>query len=99
MLRLQGYRETVQLLFRPPNRCGLNIVEHYVAILVVEGWHAREHLVGEDAEGPPVRGRGVTYTSEDLRCYVLWSSTERIRLERSLSEAEVAKFKVTISIN
>ena len=46
--------DSVPLLVRPSDFGSLNIQEHYIAVLVIEGRDSCEHLVDQNAEGPPV---------------------------------------------
>lgn len=46
--------DSVPLLVRPSDLGSLDIQEHYIAVLVIEGRDSCEHLVDQNAEGPPV---------------------------------------------
>lgn len=59
VLGLDRDRESVQVVLGPPQGGVFNVLEHDVSVLVVERRHAREHLVGQNAQRPPVRSFAV----------------------------------------
>lgn len=71
-------------------------------VLVIEGWDADDHLIDEDAEGPPVQGMVMAGTKNHLRRQVLRCAAEGVRLLPlrifDLGEAEVRKEDVSIIV-
>ncbi len=55
-----------------------NLLENLVAVGALEGGAAKEHLVDENAKCPPVDGRRVAESSDDLRRNVLGRPPTRI---------------------
>lgn len=54
-------------------------------VLVPKWWVARQELVYQNAEGPPVDGRGVTLVMYDLGGQVLWRPAEGVRLDGAVA--------------
>mmetsp|Transcript_81445 Transcript_81445/g.230789 ORF Transcript_81445/g.230789 Transcript_81445/m.230789 type:complete len:389 (+) Transcript_81445:44-1210(+) len=68
-------------------------------VLVAERRLADDHLIDEDAEGPPVDGLAVALVQQHLWCDVLGRSTECVRScprLHDLREAEVGEFRVPV---
>ena len=68
----------------------------------VEGREADDHLVREDAKGPPIDGEGVTALDKDLRCQVVGRSAEGVSLGvalEDLSQTEVREADVPIFVH
>ena len=73
---------------------------------VHEGRLARQHLVHEDTQGPPVHRLGVSPTLENLRSQVLWGPAHGVahsacaarRPGHGLSEPEVSEDCVTLGV-
>jgi hypothetical protein len=81
----------------------LDQVVHLVLVLVVKGGYPNDHLVYQDAEGPPVGREVMARADNHFRGEVLWSPTKRIRLARGVGcdfcESEVSKHDVAVSVN
>ena len=66
---------------------------------VHEGRLAKQHLVHEDAQGPPVHGAGVAPTLENLRREVLGGSAHRVaHATHRLREPEVCDDSMTLGV-
>ena len=66
---------------------------------VSEGGLADQHLVHEDAQGPPVHGAGVAPTLENLRREVLGGSAHRVaHATHRLREPEVCDDSMTLGV-
>ena len=52
-----------------------------VSVLALEWGGAVQHLVDEDAEGPPIDGTGVAASFDNFWGYVLFSPDERVGTE------------------
>jgi len=66
-------------------------------VLVLEGREARQHLVDQDAQGPPVDGFSVALVQQDLRRDVLRRAANRERaLRDDLREAEIDQLKIPV---
>lgn len=61
-----------------------NVSQHLLAITVVVGWTATEHLVEQGSQAPPVCSPRMTRSLDDLRSQILWSSAKTVRLVRLL---------------
>ena len=70
--------DPMPLLVWPSDFGPLDVQEHYVAVLVVEGRDPCEHFVDEDAEGPPVRGVVMAGTKEHFGRNVLRRAAKRV---------------------
>lgn len=76
----------------------LLIDEH--GVVVGEGVDAGEHLVEEDAEGPPVDGLPVALVQQHLGGEVLRGPAQRVRARlHVLRKAEVRQLQVSFFIN
>ena len=53
-----------------------NLAIHLVGVLIVEWWQASQHLVQENAEGPPIDRLGVAAASEEFWGKILGRTTE-----------------------
>ena len=65
----------------------------------VEWWEADNHLIGQDAEGPPIDWECVALLLEDLRCQVLGSTAEGLSLLitfENFGETEIGQANVSI---
>jgi len=60
------------------NRAGLDQVVHLMFVAVEEGRDTHDHLVDEDAEGPPIYGVVVPISDEHLGGQVLGRAAERV---------------------
>jgi hypothetical protein len=67
VLGVGGHREAVLFLRRPSDGPRLNQEVHFVLVLIVERRNAHDHLIDEDAEGPPVQGHTVAGSVDHLR--------------------------------
>ena len=70
-----------------------------ILILGVEGKKTNEHLVHDDADGPPVRCKGITFAFDQLWSKVgcnffVFVAQNRILLAINLSHAEVNYFEI-----
>jgi hypothetical protein len=75
------------------------LVDHH-GVLVVKGVNAGQHLVGEDAEGPPVDGFAVALVEKHLGREVLRGATKSVGAGLAVfGEAEVGQFQISILIN
>ena len=69
-------------------------------VIVIEGVNAGEHLVREDAQGPPVDRLAVALIQEDFGRQVLGRSAKRVSARLAvLSESEVRQFEVALLVN
>ena len=69
-------------------------------VVVVKWIDAGDHLVGEDAEGPPVDRLAVAFVEEDLWGEVLRGTTERVCARLAvLCEAEIGQFEVALIVD
>ena len=73
--------------------------EHFVSVLVHEGWPTHDQLVGKDAKSVPVSGSPVTYVKNDFRRDVLRRPTESVRAVpglEPLDETKVSQFDIAV---
>ena len=77
------------LRIRPSDLCTFNVEEHPISVLVVEGRNPSEHLVDEDAKGPPVGRLVMACAQKYLWRYVFGRAAESVRFLGHLSEAKV----------
>src|SRR5690606_18244333 len=73
----------------------LPIDVHWVFIL--EGWEPSKHLIDKDSQCPPIHWFTMALVQQNLRSYVLWSSTDSVcSLCYNLSKTKVDHLQVTI---
>lgn len=78
------------------SECGVqDAVEHDVAVLGVEGRQAREHLIQQCAERPPVDSLAIAFFEKHFRGDVFRCAAEGIRALGRLSDAALAQAKVS----
>lgn len=66
-------------------------------VLVIEGIDASQHLLDEDAYGPPVDSLAVSLAQQNLRCQLLWGTALRLGAPlHLLSEAKVRQFELAV---
>jgi len=69
-------------------------------VIIVERVNTGQHLVGEDAERPPVHGLAVALIKEHFGCQVLRSAAERISARLAvLGKSEVCQFEVALLVD
>ena len=69
-------------------------------VVVVEGVDPSDHLVGEDAERPPVDGLAVAFVEKHLGRQVLGSTAQSVGARLAvLGEAEVCQFEVPLRVD
>jgi len=77
-----------------------NLLVNVHWVIVDEGGMSSVHLIDKDAKGPPINRLRVTLIEQDLRCDVLWCSTDRVRsLFDDLSKTKVDEFEVTVLVD
>lgn len=104
VLAVFRHGNVVALTVREVDGLLFNQLVHFGVILgaSVEGREANDHLVSEDSEGPPVDWEGVAAFHQDLRCQVVRSSAERVRLRvavKHLGQAEVSQANVPVLVH
>lgn len=69
-------------------------------VVIVEGVDSGDHLVGEDAECPPVDWFAVALVEEDLGCQVFGSTTESVSARLAiLGETKVCQFQISLLVD
>ena len=76
-----------------------DLLLEFCLILRVEGKNTNEHLVHDDADGPPVRCKGITFAFDQLRSKVgrkffVFIAQNRLMVTINLSHAEVDYFEI-----
>lgn len=66
-------------MFREWHVISENIGECRIAILALERGSPEQHLVYQDAQGPPINGTGVSIAFDDFGCNVLFCTDKRVR--------------------
>ena len=77
-----GHGYSVLLLVREEDWLALDEIVHFLIIGVasVEGRETDDHLVGQDAESPPVYRERMAFLLQDFWCQVFGSTAERVGL-------------------
>ena len=66
-------------------------------VIIIEWVDASDHLVGQDAEGPPVDGLAVAFVEQHLWGEVLGRAAQGVSAGLAvLSEAEIGQTQVTL---
>lgn len=68
-------------MFRERYLVPQNIGERCIPVLALEGSGAVEHLVHENAQGPPIHGAGVAAALDDFGSNVFFRSNKGVRSE------------------
>ena len=69
-------------------------------IIVVEGVDSCDHLIGENAERPPVDGLSVPLVQQDLGREILWGTAKSIGSCLTIfGETEVSKLEVALTVD
>ena len=69
-------------------------------VVVIERVNASDHLVSQDAQGPPVDRLAMALVEEHLGCQVLGRPTQSVSARLAvLGEAEVGQLQVALLIN
>ena len=75
-------------------RAPADLLEELLPVAAVEGGQAREHLVEEGAQGPPVHGAAVALAVEDLGGEVLRRAAEAVGAAGGIRDALLGEAKV-----
>lgn len=99
-----GHHDVVALRVREVDGLLLDQLVHFRIILRarVERREPHNHLVSQNAEGPPVHGEGVAALDQDLGSQVVGGSAERERLRISfehLRQPEVGQANVPVLVH
>jgi len=77
-----------------------NLLVDRHGVVVVERVDSCDHLVGENAESPPIDGLAMAFVKENLGGEILGSSTEGVRAGLAvLCEAEVRQLEVALGVD
>lgn len=101
VLTLWTHGDAVTLRVREEDWLILDQLVHLLIVLTtsIEWRESDNHLISQNAEGPPIDGEGVTLLLEDFRSQVFGRTAERVSLLitfQDLGETEVRQADITI---
>ena len=77
-----------------------NLLVNCHGVIVVKWIDSSNHLVGQNAQGPPVDGLAVALVEQHLRGKVFWSATEGVSACLTVfGKSEICQFQVSFLID
>lgn len=101
VLTLWTHGDAVALRVREEDWLVLDQLVHLLIVLTasIEWRESNDHLISQNAEGPPIDGEGVALLLEDFRSQVFGRTAERVSLLvafQDLGETEISQADITI---